>query len=144
MNDSPNTRYLSCSIHVKTFGQTPQPQLDELLVLPSVDFAGVYKFVYDYPLDNPVEFEHAFDAKTTTTDLLNFGKTDYEKIYAEEDATAPVPAQDSQKLAGGLTLMNRTRTKGKYGIWGHVLNDLFFEAIIIDLDNKKVTFHIGS
>jgi hypothetical protein len=91
-----------------------------------------------------VEIEHPFTVKTTTLELLKFGKEDYTKIYTEEDATAPVPAQDSQKLAGGLTLMNRTRTKGKHGIWGHVLNDLWFEGIHINLDTKTVTFDMGS
>jgi len=135
---------LRCMVHVLTLDKLRQKEFDTLHVLPSAEHEGNYKFVYEYPLDNPVETEHPFTAATTVMDLLRFGQADYEKIYAEEDATAPVAAQDSQKLANGLTLMNRTTTKGKHGIWGHVLNDLWFEGIHIDLDTKTVTFDIGS
>lgn len=104
---------------------------------------GEYTFLYDYPLENEARFIETLPVDATYLDLMRLGLKHYRAIYAEEEATTPVLAQDSQQI-GSLTLMNRTRTKGKYGIWGHVLNDLFFEGICIDMKQRVITFNIGS
>jgi hypothetical protein len=41
-------------------------------------------------------------------------------------------------------MLNRQRSSGRWGIWGHVIDDLFFEAINVDLNGERVSFGIGS
>lgn len=108
---------------------------------------GDYIFLYDYPLSHPVDFTHNLPLSTTAEDILSLGVEDYRRIYAEEEASSKVEAVDKQHIKVGervLTLANRNRTNGQHGIWGHVIDDLYFERIFIDTDQRVVSFFIGS
>lgn len=47
------------------------------------------------------------------------------------------------RLASG-GLINRPSTNGKYGIWGHDIEDLSIESLIYDTENKILDVSIGS
>jgi hypothetical protein len=49
----------------------------------------------------------------------------YREIYAEEERTSAVPVIPLEKRG---TPINRNRTEGKYGIWGHDLEDLMLHS----------------
>lgn len=77
---------------------------------------------FDYPLER--------EAKLTFTNKGGFSRYEffrcvyegYKNIYAQEDAVAGDPGMISGML-------NRARSDGPYGIWGHVMEDLFLEGI---------------
>ena len=48
----------------------------------------------------------------------------YQRIYVEEERSSAEPAG----LVPGL--LNRTRTEGTYGIWGHGLGDLLLTEVV--------------
>lgn len=133
---------LSCNHHVATFNvSNPNRGCDKVYRIPLTPLnlpTGVYVFTYDYPLNNKAVFEHVLNKSTTAADLLQFGKEDYQKIYAEEDKTTN---REPGNIPG---MLNRNTTDGKYGIWGHSLDDLYFEQISIDDEKKTVYFAIGS
>ena len=41
-------------------------------------------------------------------------------------------------------ILNRGRTDGKWGIWGHGIGDLVIEGIVLDTDNHRIELYIGS
>lgn len=130
---------IPCNHHVASFtrknaNDDPRWQLPpEWLDLP----AGDYTFHYDYPLSREAEFKHVLTERTTVIDILLLGAADYRTIYAEETDTEGIPGN----IPG---MLNRAPTNGKYGIWGHVLSDLYFEAIHINVNTKSINFGIGS
>lgn len=64
----------------------------------------------------------------------------YERIYREED--------ESTEIEPGMIpgMFNRVQTNGKYGIWGHVIEDLYIEGISYTDENDEVVIEpqIGS
>ena len=80
------------------------------------------KFVY--PLTRPTA--QTFNNRNGFT-YTSFWKSVYDgyaKIYAEEHLDEPV---DEAKQAAS-NLINRVRTNGRYGIWGHIIEDLCLET----------------
>lgn len=151
MLESEKVLYIQCMVRVLDVGlDYTSPGL--IFPVPnnldaSVFMGGDYTFVYDYPLRERAEFTHTLTPSTTSEDLLKIGLSDYRNIYAEEERTTPIAAQESSTInIGGRTLilMNRTSTTGRYGIWGHVLADLFFEGIAINTELRLVKFTMGS
>ena len=133
---------IDCNIHTATFTresaiagesgyQDPLPETALGLV------PGVYTFSYVYPLSRVAVFMHELTAETTNIQVLELGGKDYEAIYAAEDA-ATGPTGD---IPGTL---NRKSSSGPYGIWGHCLEDLYFEGVNIDTEKKRVEFSMGS
>lgn len=99
----------------------------------------------DYPLHKPASFVIAPDRPPNSYSLrglVHAISIHYAQVYREEAATATKPAGN----AG--TLENRGTTDGKYGIWGHHLEDLVLEHITIRRDvvagRVIVELHVGS
>ncbi len=65
----------------------------------------------------------------------------YDNIYQEEDETIIDIKEIPKKDRKGL--MNRNETDGRYGIWGHDLEDLVLESIVI-YKNGNIVPIIGS
>lgn len=148
MNKRPTVLTFGCCIRVLDAG-TEVTEDAEVSVSKGFDTfeGGDYTFVYRYPLSQPAEFKHTLPPQMGLEEFLVLAKEDYQRIYKEEDETTTVPAKNSQTVnIGGKTLelMNRTRTTGKHGIWGHVIGDLYFERVYVDIDNRIVHFDIGS
>lgn len=62
----------------------------------------------------------------------------HHQIYEEENESSTIPEGQASE-----NLINRNRTNGKYGIWGHVLSDLVLEGLQIH-EGNKVTVYVGS
>ena len=99
---------------------------------------GTFVFSYDYPLSITAYFRHDLTRDMTGMDLLVLGRADYERIYKEEDEDVGGP---TPMIAG---MLNRQRSNGTYGIWGHVIDDLFFEAIHVSDKQHTIRFGMGS
>lgn len=83
-----------------------------------------YQLIIDYPLDKPAIYKiHTSKTGMGMLALISkIGKL-YEKTYEDEDAT-----EDG----------------GRYGIWGHSIEDLCLEGITVDHKKKRITLSIGS
>lgn len=93
--------------------------------------------VIDYPLNNPVEIEISSEKQEgfTRKDLILIVSQEYKRIYNEEEESA-----DTKTIAPGDRegLMNRNQTDGKYGIWGHDINDLDLSAVVVHTQNNSI------
>jgi hypothetical protein len=59
----------------------------------------------------------------------------YQEMYDEEEKSTNLPIESVAERSGGKChLMNRARTDGKYGIWGHDLSDLDLHTVEYDVD----------
>lgn len=128
---------IECCTHMSSFRKDMEP--DEYDTLPSkkaLGLIGTFKFEYSYPLNTKAVFEHTLTAETTALDILEIGKADYERIYREEDEDVGAPTEN---IPG---MLNRQTSEGRYGIWGHVIHDLFFEGI--EISGNKISFSMGS
>lgn len=76
------------------------------------------ELLYEYPLTEQEIRIHKQEKPFTRRQLVLLVCEDYKKIYQEEDLSIPTPAGN---IPG---MYNRERSNGKYGIWGHHLDDL--------------------
>ncbi len=107
---------------------------DEPIGLPP----GEFTFAYDYPLSKEVRFKHELGADASIIDILMEARADYLAIYSIEDAFTG----EAVGMIPGT--FNRAQSDGPYGIWGHVMSDLYFEGVDIDMVARRITFSIGS
>ena len=92
--------------------------------------------IIDYPLTNEYKFDLSSDTGFTRVHLLNEINKAYRKIYAEEEASATIKTIPIEKRK---KLINRNDTNGKYGIWGHDIEDLMLARIeIYETPDKKL------
>lgn len=96
-----------------------------------LSLVGTFKFKYTYPLTNEAIFEHELEPTMSALDILVQARKDYEAIYAAEEDPGHI-----------LGMLNRQKSKGPYGIWGHDFSDLYFEGITIN--GKTIKFSMGS
>lgn len=92
----------------------------------------------DYPLENAATIELRSDKKSgfTRAELILKISAEYKRIYKEEEASAKEKTIPIEKREG---LVNRNTTNGKYGIWGHDLEDLDLSEIIVHKKHGKKT-----
>jgi len=79
--------------------------------------SGAIRVRFTYPLDKPVIAEFT-QAEWTVQKFIDAVCAHYQQIYREESATTKNP------VARAWPLVNRNQTTGKYGIWGHDIEDL--------------------
>ena len=99
--------------------------------------------VLDYPLR--AEFRFPISASSskgfTRTELVRKIADLYKRVYEEEDQTSKNPVVPLEQRKG---LINRNETSGKYGIWGHDLDDLVLHTIEISrTTDGTVLAHLG-
>lgn len=130
---------LSCNTHAASFVKGMYPdECDNISMLQTaLGLSGDFYFTYTYPLSVKAGFPHTLIPGMTGEDLLALGRADYERIYAEEEASAGNPGH----IPG---MLNRARSPGPYGIWGHDFSDLYFEGVTIDTTKMIVDFNMGS
>jgi hypothetical protein len=85
---------------------------------------------FDYPLNGEHVFTFERPGGWTRQAFYDAVRAKYREIYAEEERTRTLPAE---RLPGSM-LVNRPKTDGKYGIWGHVIGDLVLEGAEMDTD----------
>jgi len=131
---------VDCNLHVVSYLKNKKQDAEYYPKPGNLDLPeGVYEFRYDYPLSVPAKFKRKLGPKHTARNILRFAARDYKKIYDIEDGKVGHPGHGAE-----LGLLNRNTSNGPYGIWGHDMGDLFFEAIYVDTEQKIVTFSIGS
>jgi hypothetical protein len=87
----------------------------------------------DYPVKAPVSFKIESENGFTKAELLEKVGQTYQEIYTTEEATSTIK---TVPLAERKGLINRNTTDGKYGVWGHDIDDL-------DLSHATITCKTG-
>lgn len=101
-----------------------------------VNIAYSYPFTNSDPISENERFFQGFIFEETSPNGQYFTRRDlvvticrrYKQMYDEEDSTSTV----RPRLIPGF--LNRIRTNGIYGIWGHVLEDLILQSIQYDAE----------
>jgi hypothetical protein len=86
------------------------------------------KVIIDYPLTTQYEFALTSDKGFTRAQLLSEISRHYYKIFDEEEDSATIKTIPPDKRT---TMYNRNETNGKYGIWGHDIEDLVLSSISV-------------
>ncbi|NVM54285.1 MAG: hypothetical protein HWN66_11340 [Candidatus Helarchaeota archaeon] len=95
------------------------------------------KILFQYPLSNDVLLEFESIGGFTRMDIFRCIYEGYKKIYEEEEKDLGDPGSAPH-------LLNRARSNGKYGIWGHYMGDLYIEGVLYNKSNKTIKLRIGS
>lgn len=93
--------------------------------------ASKLRIILDYPLTNPsslIVIPAADDKGFTRKQLVVMISEKYHAVYDEEERTATIKTTPREKRKG---LINRNRTNGIHGIWGHDLGDLVLHTIVV-------------
>lgn len=102
----------------------------------------------DYPLSKPCNFKIHFTKYTwsknneyriSVEDVVDQICNKYREIYEEEEKSSIMEVRSEN-----TPILNRGRTDGKWGIWGHGIGDLVIEGIVLDTDNHRIELYIGS
>ncbi len=93
--------------------------------------------VIDYPVSGDVRVELKKKEGFTRMFIFKSIYEAYKRIYKEEDKESGDPGIDNN-------LYNRRRSGGKYGIWGHYLEDLVIESVSYNPKEKELYMFIGS
>jgi len=97
-----------------------------------------YRLIVSYPLQ--VEYIQKFKTGPggmTKKELVNLIVKAYKYVYYTENRTSEIKESN---IPG---MYNRTQTIGKFGIWGHDINDLMLSSAYVDEDND-ITLAIDS
>jgi len=92
---------------------------------------------FTYPLSVEILSEYEQEGGFSRLDLFRYIYEEYKKIYYEEGEQVGDPGTYER-------LYNRKTSNGRYGIWGHYLEDLYLEFIRYDDKLKIVHLAIGS
>lgn len=97
-----------------------------------------FKCKIEYPLTTPVVFKLEKEGGLTLKEILEGISREYKRIYKEEDESTQLKVETVNKRSGGTSkLINRAKTNGKYGIWGHVIGDLVFELLAYECHDDE-------
>jgi len=101
------------------------------------------RVVFSYPLEKEhiIELTPLFGAKNFTR--VGLGKAvsvQYQRIYEEEEKTSSLREETYSNRYENCALMNRAPTDGKWGIWGHVLDDLDLREV--EYDEEKDLYYL--
>lgn len=102
------------------------------------------KINFTYPLSGHFLFYFHSDKGFTRRQVVEHIVDTYKQIYKEENETTAIPIQSLEERIACRNLINRNKTNGKYGIWGHDIGDLAIEKIKYNKSKKLVTISIGS
>lgn len=64
-------------------------------------------------------------------------------MYWEEEESTKLPVETSAERHGGI-LANRAETDGRWGIWGHELEDLRLTCISYSSEDKTINLGVDS
>lgn len=103
---------------------------------------GLPCIIVDYPVNDDFYFDMHSPQDTlvgvTVGELIDRVIEIYDEIYTTEEATSTI----EPGVVPGM--LNRNRTNGKYGVWGHVLSDLFFASADYDAAENRIDLGIDS
>ena len=87
---------------------------------------------FDYPLTNSATFIFTREDGFTRKDFFKAIYEGYDYIYLSEKDPGIIPGT-----------CNRTYSEGQFGIWGHVIKDLFIEGVV-KINRNTFELLIGS
>lgn len=113
------------------------------------------KVAFDYPLKKEFIFELSGDRGDEGFTRKGLAKAiikQYEEIYAEEEKSCSEKVESIGEFATrewgeahpSALMLNRRKTTGTYGIWGHSLGDLLLHTISHDSDRGVWTLGVDS
>lgn len=94
----------------------------------------VSKIIITYPLSQSAEINTS--EVETLNDLLKDVVEGYQNIYQMEDESSPKKAMMMCEEFPECSLINRNRTDGMFGVWGHTIEDLAIHTIYIYKDGS--------
>jgi len=98
----------------------------------------------DYPLTNLYQ-KKLDSSKYTRVELAKIICLTYQKIYKEEKDSTQLPVESiASRTNGSSRLINRARTNGKYGIYGHSLDNLLLHTIKYNKEKNLITLGVDS
>ena len=98
----------------------------------------------DYPLTNLYQ-KKLDSSKYTRVELAKIICLTYQKIYKEEKESTQLPVESiASRTNGSSRLINRARTNGKYGIYGHSLDNLLLHTIKYNKEKNLITLGVDS
>lgn len=103
---------------------------------------NIVTIIIDYPISKPIEIEIKSNTYKgfTRRQLAERISEEYNRIYREEEESAKTKTTPINERKG---IINRNQTDGKYGIWGHDIDDLDLSRIIIrKTDNGKIVLEL--
>ena len=109
----------------------PQSEIENLIGKDEIVISQTNVILLiDYPLENAVEIKIVSNNPDgfTRKELAQKISDEYNRIYKEEEESAKTKTTPIEERQG---LINRNKTDGKYGIWGHDIDDLDLSAIIL-------------
>jgi hypothetical protein len=96
--------------------------------------------IIDYPLNNPAKISiKPSSGEFTREELVKIVSKEYNRIYKEEEESAKTKTVPLEERKG---LINRNQTDGKYGIWGHDIDDLDLSNIIVHRKNGQIILEL--
>lgn len=111
----------------------PENQLDNLVGKDEIVITATEAILLiDYPLNKPTEIAIRSEKSEgfRKAELVQIISREYNRIYLEEEESATEKTIPLEERTG---LINRNKTNGKYGIWGHDIGDLDLSSIIVHL-----------
>lgn len=93
--------------------------------------------IITYPLSVEVKVDLKNEGGFTRMFIFKSIYDVYKQIYEEEEREIGDPGTYNN-------LYNRRRSEGKYGIWGHYLEDLVIESVSYNPKKKELYMFIGS
>jgi hypothetical protein len=92
------------------------------------------KIIFSYPLTKAFTFEYlSNDSKGfTRKEISEYIMTQYKDIYNEEEANQGHPGFMAPNI------LNRAQSYGKYGIWGHDIEDLYLHTLYENKDEDNI------
>lgn len=96
--------------------------------------------VIDYPVRQPVQFKITSNTGFTKAELLIRIGQIYRQIYKEEETSSTIKTVPRGERKG---LINRNTTDGKYGIWGHDIEDLDLSSATISCKRGQCIIELG-
>jgi len=96
----------------------------------------------EYPVTNgpfqfPIESKPSHYRGFSLRELVEIVCEAYHQMYREEDVSSSVHAQFLHSL-------NRDKTNGKYGIWGHYLTDLSLAELSYEMNGNTLYTGVDS
>jgi hypothetical protein len=115
-----------------------------------------------YPLEQPADFKIESKNGFTRRALAQIIIDKYKQVYDEEEKGSTLPnetiaernirtciASKSKRSSiingiNGIYLINRAKTNGPYGIWGHSIDDLIVGVATFDTETKILSLGVDS
>lgn len=108
----------------------------------AIDPSTPPQILIDYPVSDDFYFDLSplqdRSVGLTVGELLDRVLDIYDEVYLEEEKTSSI---QPDFIPG---MLNRNRTDGKYGVYGHVLSDLYWVSAHYEPKSNKIVLGIDS